>query len=193
MKNAKSVDDYIKKEERWPAELKKLRAILLATPLEETVKWGAPCYTYKGKNVVGLVGFKDWFTLWFHQGAQLKDEKKVLINAQDGKTKALRQWRMESAKGIKPATIKAYVKEAIAVIDDGREIKPDRAKKTRHRAGIKSRPCKRQKSGRRIQGIKTGPETRIRRLYYRRQTDDDQRSPHRQNFADDQKRRRLKR
>ncbi|MBT8471175.1 MAG: DUF1801 domain-containing protein, partial [Marinicaulis sp.] len=72
MQNAKSVDDYIKKEKSWPAELKKLREIMLATPLEETIKWGAPCYTYNGKNVVGLVGFKDWFTLWFHLGALLK-------------------------------------------------------------------------------------------------------------------------
>ncbi|NNE40613.1 MAG: hypothetical protein HKN14_06805 [Marinicaulis sp.] len=129
MQNAKSVDDYIKKEKSWPAELKKLREIMLATPLEETIKWGAPCYTYNGKNVVGLVGFKDWFTLWFHQGALLKDEEKVLINAQDGKTKALRQWRMTSAKDIKPSTIKAYVKEAISIVDEGRELKPDRAKR----------------------------------------------------------------
>ena len=129
MKNAKSVDDYIIEEKRWRAELKALREILLATRLEETVKWGAPCYTYKGKNVVALAGFKDWFVLWFHQGANLNDEKKVLINAQDGKTKALRQWRMMSAKEIKPSVIKAYVNEAIAVVEDGREIKPDRAKR----------------------------------------------------------------
>ena len=63
-----------------------------------------------------------------HQGALLKDPKGYLINAQEGRTKALRQWRMDSAKDIKPSIIKRFIKEAIGHVDDGKEIKPDRAK-----------------------------------------------------------------
>ena len=128
MKRYKSVDDYIAGAETWQPELKKLREILRATVLTEEVKWGAPCYTYKGKNLVGLAAFKDWVCLWFHQGGLLKDDSKVLVNAQEGKTRALRQWRMTSAKDIKPAIIRRYVKEAVALVDAGKEIKADRSK-----------------------------------------------------------------
>lgn len=128
MKRYKTVEDYIANADAWQAELKRLREILNSTALNEEVKWGAPCYTHKGKNVVGLAAFKDWVCLWFHQGALLKDENKILVNAQEGKTKALRQWRMTSAQDIKPAIIKHYVREAIGLVDAGKEIKAARPK-----------------------------------------------------------------
>jgi uncharacterized protein YdeI (YjbR/CyaY-like superfamily) len=128
MKRCKSVDEYISAAEEWQPELERLRGILCSTALAEEIKWGAPCYTYKGKNIVGLAAFKGWVCLWFHQGALLKDDSGVLMNAQEGKTKALRQWRMTSAKDIKPAIIKRYAKEAIALVDAGKEIKADRSK-----------------------------------------------------------------
>ena len=128
MKRAKSVGDYIASAGQWQGELERIREILKATELKEEVKWGAPCYTLDGKHVVGMMAFKSYFGLWFHQGALLADEKKVLMNAQEGKTKALRQWRMRSAKEIKPATIKRYVKEAIQLAKEGRRIAPDRNK-----------------------------------------------------------------
>lgn len=115
MRRARSVDDYIDNAEHWQAELVRLREILKTTGLEETVKWGGPCYTWKGKNVVGIGGFKSYFGLWFFEGAGLEDKEEVLINAQPGKTKMLRQWRMTSADEIRPAVIKKYVKEAAAL------------------------------------------------------------------------------
>ena len=91
MYRAKSVDDYIAHHPEWETELKRLKAVLESTALHADIKWGAPCYTSNGKNVVGLMAFKSYFGLWFHQGVSLKDDAKVLINAQEGKTKALRQ------------------------------------------------------------------------------------------------------
>jgi uncharacterized protein YdeI (YjbR/CyaY-like superfamily) len=128
MKRYQSVNDYITGASLWQGELQQLRDILVSTGLKEEVKWGAPCYTHNGKNVVGMSGFKSYFGLWFHQGALLKDRNKVLINAQEGKTRALRQWRMSSAAEIKPATIRNYIAEAICNIDEGREIKSHRSK-----------------------------------------------------------------
>ena len=128
MQGAKSVDEYIAIAPQWGAELKRLRAVLKETRLTEEVKWGGPCYTYKGKNVVGIGAFKSYFSLWFHQGALLKDGASVLINAQERKTKALRQWRMSSAEDIRPAVITRYVVEAISLVEAGREIKADRNK-----------------------------------------------------------------
>ena len=84
---------WLEKHQQWQAHLTKLRDILLSTELTETVKWGSPTYTLEGKNVISLAAFKNHCGLWFHQGVFLKDAGKKLVNAQDGKTKALRQWR----------------------------------------------------------------------------------------------------
>jgi uncharacterized protein YdeI (YjbR/CyaY-like superfamily) len=129
MKRFKTVDEYVASREHWQDEIRRVREILLSTPLTEDVKWGAPCYTFDDKNVVGIGGFKSYFGLWFFHGASLKDPKKVLINAQEGKTKALRQWRMKSAKEIKPAVIRAYVREAIQLVRDGQKIGPQKKKR----------------------------------------------------------------
>jgi uncharacterized protein YdeI (YjbR/CyaY-like superfamily) len=127
MQRFATVDDYVANSSHWQKELRRLRNVLCATPLAEGVKWGAPCYTYKGKNVVGIGALKSYFGLWFHQGALLKDDKEVLFNAQEGKTKALRQWRMTSAEDIKATIIRRYVKEAISRVDAGRAIKAERS------------------------------------------------------------------
>ena len=46
--------EYIEKKENWKEELSRIRKALLELPFEETIKWGAPTYTYEGKNIVGL-------------------------------------------------------------------------------------------------------------------------------------------
>ena len=127
MKRYRTVDEYIAGAEHWQKELVRLREILQSTPLEETVKWGAPCYTHHGKMVVGIGGFKSYVGLWFHQGALLSDKDNVLISGTEGKTKAMRQWRFASLQEIKARPIKAYVKEAIALQEAGQEIKADRS------------------------------------------------------------------
>jgi len=98
--------------------------------MTETIKWGAPVYTFERKNIVGIGAFKSYVGLWFFQGALLNDKKKKLINAQEGKTKALRQWRFNSVKEIEAEskTIKQYLKEAILNQKQGKEIKPERKK-----------------------------------------------------------------
>lgn len=118
----KTVDDYLIDAEYWQAELLSLRRILVSTQLKETVKWGMPCYTYEGHNIVGLGGFKSYFGLWFHQGVFLSDPAKVLINAQTGKTKALRQWRMTSPRDINPELIKSYIAESIEHARAGKKV-----------------------------------------------------------------------
>ena len=128
MKRNKTVEEYLAGLTQWNAEVNRLREILCSTDLEETVKWGIPAYTHKGKNVCGIADFKNHFAVWFYQGALLADEKKVLINAQEGKTKAMRQWRMTSKSDIKVRILKSYVKEAIALVDSGKSIPANRSK-----------------------------------------------------------------
>lgn len=122
--DAKKVDAYIKKHEKWADILQSARKILLAANMEETVKWGTPTYTVDGKNVIGLAGFKNHCGIWFHNGVFLKDPDKQLVNAQEGTTRGLRQWRLEEGDKLPAAVFKKYVKEAIANQLAGKEIKP---------------------------------------------------------------------
>lgn len=128
MKGTKTVQDYIESHADRREELITLRDILKECELEETIKWGAPTYTVNGKNVVGIGAFKSYVGFWFYQGVFLKDPKNVLINAQEGTTKALRQWRFESVEDMDPKLIKSYVQEAISNQKAGKEMKPQSKK-----------------------------------------------------------------
>ena len=124
MKRIPQVDQYIENKPQWSGILSLLREIIASTGLVETVKWGAPTYTLDGKNLVGLGAFKEYAGIWFFQGALLKDPGKVLMNAQEGKTKALRQWRFASNDKIPAEQVKAYIEEAIENQNKGLIIKP---------------------------------------------------------------------
>src|SRR2546430_2490589 len=112
--------------ERWKAEIAAMRRVLAGLGMKEEYKWGKPTYTLDGKNVVIMQGFKEYFALGFFQGALLKDPKKVLV--QLGQVHAGRVMKFTSAKEIaaKAATIKTYVREAIAVEKAGLRMKPKR-------------------------------------------------------------------
>lgn len=128
MDKNKSVDEFIATKPNWKDELEILRSILCSTELVETVKWGMPTYTINEKNVVGLGAFKSYVGIWFHQGVFLNDAHKVLINAQEGKTKGLRQWRFHSMNEINKDLVLEYVKEAIQNQKNAKEIKPKKSK-----------------------------------------------------------------
>ncbi len=123
MKKFSNTDEFLAAQTEWQAGLKQLRSLLLATELEETIKWGIPVYTIKNKNVVGLSAFKEYFGLWFYQGAFLEDSAQVLINAQEGITKGMRQWRFSSEENIDSALVTAYLKEAIQNQKEGKMIR----------------------------------------------------------------------
>ncbi len=124
--NKTNVPDLIAEMEPWVKELTLLREIILSTGLTEEIKWGGPIYTLDGKNILAIGGFKNFATIWFHQGVFLSDPKGVLVNASEGKTRGLRQWRFTSMQEIKPALVKKYILEAIQNAKDGKEIKPEK-------------------------------------------------------------------
>lgn len=117
------------KTDQWTKELEHLKSILIKTDLIETTKWGTSVFTFKNKNVIGIGGFKSYFGLWFFNGVFLKDKNKLLINAQEGKTKALRQMRFQSLEEVDEKIILDYVKEAISIEEKGLAIKPETKKK----------------------------------------------------------------
>lgn len=116
----------MKEEKQWSKELKELSRIISKSGLEKTIKWGADVFTYEGKNLISYGGFKKFFAIWFYNGVFLKDKYKVLINAQESKTKSMRQWRMTTYEEINEKRILEYLNEAVLTAKKGLNIKPEK-------------------------------------------------------------------
>lgn len=118
------VDAFLKKAKKWQAEMELLRGIIRTRKgLGEDLKWGKPCYTVDGANVVLIVGFKEYCSLIFPKGALLKDPEGILVKAGEN-TQAARQMRFTAAVEVKrlERAVKAYVDQAIAVQKAGLEV-----------------------------------------------------------------------
>ena len=117
------VDWYFNKAGKWQEEVNELRTIVLASGLTEELKWGHPCYTLDKNNVVLIHDFKEYCALLFHKGALMKDPKDILIQ-QTENVQSARQIRFTSLKEIVKlkTTIKAYIKEAIAIEKTGLKV-----------------------------------------------------------------------
>ncbi len=109
----KNANEYFENLVEWKSELQDLRLVISKTELKEEVKWGRPCYTYNGKPVIGISGFKNHYGLWFFQGKFLSDSQNLLMNAQEGKTKAMRQMRFSQDVTPDLEVVSSYVDEAI--------------------------------------------------------------------------------
>lgn len=124
MKKISSIEEYIQDHPKFIDSLNYLRHLLLKAGLKETIKWNAPVYMIEGKNVIGLGAFKHHYCLWFFNGNLLTDKQNILHNAQEGKTKALRQLRFNDTSDISETLLMSYIEEAIINQKNGKEIKP---------------------------------------------------------------------
>lgn len=116
-------DFFFNKDSQWQKEYALLRKIALSTGLTEELKWGCPCYTLQGKNIVLIHGFKEYCALLFMKGALLQDPDNILIQ-QTENVQAARQMRFTSAKQITGLSnsIKTYIYEAISVEEAGVKV-----------------------------------------------------------------------
>jgi uncharacterized protein YdeI (YjbR/CyaY-like superfamily) len=114
------------KTNQWPEELELLKTIINKTILIETIKWGTPVYTHTNKNIIGIGGFKSYFGIWFFNGVFLKDEKNLLINANEENTKGLRQMRFNLIEEVDEKIILEYINEAIENEEKGLKINPQK-------------------------------------------------------------------
>ncbi|MFL5742709.1 MAG: DUF1801 domain-containing protein, partial [Flavisolibacter sp.] len=122
------VEFFFSKAGSWGKEFEKMRMIPLECGLNEEVKWGCPCYTFEGANIVLIHGFKEYCAFLFFKGALLQDTEGILIQ-QTKNVQLPRQIRFTSVQEIikmKPV-LKAYIFQAIEVEKAG--IKPDQKKK----------------------------------------------------------------
>src|SRR5690242_2499085 len=122
-KNPK-VDFFFEKPSQWQKEYQLLRAIALDCSLNEELKWGQPCYTFNGKNIVLIHGFKEYCAYLFFKGALRKDNKKILTQ-QTENVQSPRQVRFTNTREIAKLerTLKAYIYEAIEVEKVGLKVK----------------------------------------------------------------------
>lgn len=117
------VDFFFEKAKKWKDEYAVLRKNMLDCGLTEELKWGTPCYTFEGKNIVLIHGFKEYCALLFFKGALMKDPKKILIQ-QTKNVQAQRQIRFTSLQQVNKlkSVIKAYVFEAVKVEESGAKV-----------------------------------------------------------------------
>lgn len=117
-------EHFFDSAKQWKEEFYLLRKIIRENKsLEEDYKWMHPCYTFQGKNIVLIHGFKEYCALLFHQGALLKDPAGVLIQ-QTENVQAARQIRFTAIEQIveQKAVIKKYIREAIKIEESGKKI-----------------------------------------------------------------------
>jgi uncharacterized protein YdeI (YjbR/CyaY-like superfamily) len=118
-----AVDAWLAKAKAWRDEIPTLRAILLDSGMTEDFKWGKPCYTHAGSNVVLIMPLKDTCALLFTEGALVQDPEGLLVQPGENSQSA-RQMRFTSLAELtrleKP--LKAILKAAIAVAAAGLKV-----------------------------------------------------------------------
>ncbi len=110
------------KVHNWREELEMLRQIVLETGLTEEIKWGAPVYTHKGKNIVSVGALKESANIGFFKGVLLTDKHKIL--QQQGNLQSDRIIKFTNVKDIEKVkdVLKEYVLEAIEIEESGKKV-----------------------------------------------------------------------
>lgn len=109
--------------QHWREGLTALRQICLQTGLEETVKWGHPCYMHAGRNIAIIGAHRGDFRLCFFNAALLKDPENILQKQGPNTQHAdmLSFSSFDEVAKIEPS-LRAYLAEAMGYAERG--IKP---------------------------------------------------------------------
>jgi uncharacterized protein YdeI (YjbR/CyaY-like superfamily) len=108
---------------KWVPELETLRLLVLDSGLTEEIKWGVPCYTLNGKNVIMISAFKEYACISFLKGALLQDKHQLLVK-QGEHGQAWRIVKYTDAKVVlkQAKVLKLYIAEAIAIEQMGKKV-----------------------------------------------------------------------
>jgi uncharacterized protein YdeI (YjbR/CyaY-like superfamily) len=105
----------------WNVGVKTLRDLCLKAGMEESVKWGHPCYMFAGRNIVLIGALRGDYRLNFFNAALMKDPERVL-ERQGPNTQHPDSIRFTTngQAAAMASTITAYLKEAMAYAAEGR-------------------------------------------------------------------------
>jgi uncharacterized protein YdeI (YjbR/CyaY-like superfamily) len=119
-----NIEKFLNNPNKWQKELRRFHELIVDCGLTEDFKWMHPSYTYKGKNIVLIHGFKDYCAILFNKGALLKDTKNILVQ-QTKNTQSARQIKVTNLAEIEEleTTIREYLYEAIEVEKAGLKVK----------------------------------------------------------------------
>ncbi|MGN7885789.1 YdeI/OmpD-associated family protein [Dyadobacter sp. 22481] len=122
------VDAYVVQARQWRDVIEQLRTIALDCGLTEEFKWGKPCYSFEGTNIVVIQGFKAYCALLFMKGYLLSDPENVLIKTGEN-TKVGRQIRFETAQDVLALepVLRAYIREAVQAEQSGLKVEIDKS------------------------------------------------------------------
>lgn len=123
--NHPKVEAFLAGAKAWQVEMEALCGILRGCGLEEDLKWGAPCYASKGKNVVLVNGFKPHAVLVFPDGALMEDPEGLLV-APGENSRSARQVRFTDLESVRrhEGAIQELVREAVRVSASGEKVAP---------------------------------------------------------------------
>jgi len=112
----------------WQQELTELRRIVLECGLDEECKWGVPCYTFQGKNIIMVSALKDGAIISFFKGSLLQDEPGLLSFAGENSqvAKIARFTRAEEILKVEEL-LKTYIFEAVEVETAGLKVQKSTA------------------------------------------------------------------
>ena len=120
--------EYIENLGEWRLGILDVHQLLMELGFEANLKWGMPVYSVDGTNLVGISKHKKFLTLMMFQGAVLSDPLELLVNAQEGKTKAMRQWRFYQPEDLNQIVLRQYFEEVVEQCRSGVKIEADRSR-----------------------------------------------------------------
>jgi uncharacterized protein YdeI (YjbR/CyaY-like superfamily) len=120
-----AVTRYIERSRQWPALIAALRPTLLGSGLDEAIKWGKPCYSHDGANIVIVQEMKSFLSLMFFKGALLADPAGVLVS-QGPNSRSAKRIEFTSVDDVTnlAGTVVDYVLAAIEVERAGLSVAP---------------------------------------------------------------------
>jgi uncharacterized protein YdeI (YjbR/CyaY-like superfamily) len=119
------------KVHNWQKEITALRIIANDCGLAEEIKWGSPCYTYKGKNVLMISALKESCVLSFFKGNLLNDEYGLLQKAGENSHIA-RLIKFTDVKEVQKhkTAIRDFVFQAIELEKSGQKVESAKVKES---------------------------------------------------------------
>lgn len=112
----------------WADALAQLRMIALDSELVEERKWGVPCYTFRGKNVLMIGAFKDNCVFSFLKGSLINDVHNLLVKPGENSqsAKIARFTDMQQVIAAEPY-LRQYIREAIELEKSGAKVELKKA------------------------------------------------------------------